>query len=91
PIDYHVQAKHASIAERLERVPGRHLVLVHYGSRHDMYEELVFNRADIGRSRIVWAHSLGPEKDRCLIDHFSDRHAWLLEDDGDLKLGAYER
>ena len=91
PIDYHVQAKHASIAERLEREPGRHLVLVHYGSRHDMYEELVFNRADIERARIVWAHSLGPEKDRCLIDHFSDRHAWLLEDDGDLKLRAYAR
>jgi hypothetical protein len=91
PIDYHVQAKHASITERLEREPGRHLVLVRYGSRHDMYEELVFNQADIERSRVVWARSLGPEKDSCLIGHFSGRHAWLLEDDGDLKLSAYER
>jgi hypothetical protein len=91
PIDYHVQAKHCAITERLEHEPGRHLVLVRYGSRHDLYEELVFNQADIERSRVVWARSLGPEKDSCLIDHFSGRHAWLLEDDGDLKLSAYAR
>ena len=91
PIDYHVLAKHSSILERLEREPGRHLVLVRYGSRHDMYQELVFNQADIERSRVVWARSLGPEKDSCLIDHFSGRQVWLVEDDGDLKLSAYAR
>jgi hypothetical protein len=91
PIDYHVQAKHCSITERLEREPGLHLVLVRYGSRHDMYEELVFNQANIERSRVVWARSLDPEKDSRLIDHFSGRHAWLLQDDGDLKLSAYAR
>jgi hypothetical protein len=51
-----------------------------------MYEELVFNRADIDNSRVVWAHSLGPEKDRRLIDHFPGRQVWLLEEDGDVKL-----
>jgi hypothetical protein len=91
PIDYHVRAKHASITERMERDPGRHLVLVRYGSHHDMYEELVFNQADIEQSRIIWAHSLGPEKDRCLIDHLSGRQVWLLEDDGNVKLSAYAR
>jgi hypothetical protein len=91
PIDYHVRAKHAAIQEQLEQNPGRHLVLVRYGSRHDLYEELVFNQADIERSGVVWARSLGPEKDSCLINHFSGRHVWLLEDDGDLKLSAYAR
>jgi hypothetical protein len=86
PIDYHVQAKHASVLARLEKDPGQHLVLVRYGSRHEMYEELVFNRADIERSRVVWARSLGPEKDSRLIGHFPGRQIWLLEDDGDLKL-----
>lgn len=86
PIDYHAQAKHASITQRLERDPGQHLVLVHYGARHEMYEELVFNRADIEHSRVVWARSLGEEQDRRLIDHFSGRQVWRLEDDGDLQL-----
>ena len=91
PIDYHVGAKHTAIQEQLEQNPGRHLVLVRYGRRHDLYEELVFNQADIERSRVVWARSLGQEKDSCLINHFSSRRVWLLEDDGDLKLSAYER
>jgi hypothetical protein len=86
PIDYHVLAKHASINERLAQQPGQHLVLVHYGSRHEMYEELVFNQAGLEQSRVVWARSLGPEKDRQLIQHFSGRDVWLLEEDGDLKL-----
>ncbi len=86
PIDYHVQAKHASITKRLEAESGRHLVLVRYGSRHDMYEELVFNQADIERSRVIWARSLGQDKDNRLIDHFPGRQVWRLEDDGDLKL-----
>jgi hypothetical protein len=85
-IDYHVRAKHASIAEQIEKNPGRHLVLVRYGARHEMYEELVFNDADIDGSRVVWAHSLGPEKDRRLIDHFPGREVWLLEEDGGVKL-----
>jgi hypothetical protein len=86
PIDYHVRAKHASITEHIEKNPGQHLVLVRYGTRHEMYEELVFNRADIGGSRVVWAHSLGPEKDGRLIEHFPGREVWLLEEDGDVKL-----
>jgi hypothetical protein len=86
PIDYHVRAKHASINEKLERSPGQHLVLVHYGSRHDLYEELVFNQADIDHSRVVWARSLGSVEDNRLIHHFSGRDVWLLEEDGGLNL-----
>ena len=86
PVDFHIRAKHASVLEQIERYPGQHLVLVRYGTRHDMYEELVFNQADLDRARVVWARSLGPEKDRRLIHHFSTRQVWMLEDDGDLKL-----
>lgn len=86
PIDYHVRAKHVSITEKLEQDPGRHLVLVHYGARHDLYEELVFNQADIEQSRVVWARSLGPAEDERLIHHFSGRQVWLLEENGDWKL-----
>jgi hypothetical protein len=89
PIDYHVRAKHASIAERLEHEPGDHLVLVRYGSQHELYEELVYNRADIDHSRIIWARSLGPDKDQKLIQHYPGRHVWLVEDSQGLRLSGY--
>ena len=89
PIDYHVRAKQASVSASLESEPGRHLVLVRYGGGHDLYEELVFNRADIERSRVIWARSLGSEQDDRLIRYFSGRQVWLLEEDGDVKLTRY--
>jgi hypothetical protein len=89
--DYHVKAKRAHAEEHLLHEPGQHLVLVHYGAQHDPWEELVYNRADINASRIVWAHSLGGEKDGDLIRYYSNRNIWLLEEDGEVKLKRYLR
>ena len=47
--EYFMNAKHAVIEEQLEKQPGEHLVLVSYGPRHQIYEELVYNHADIDR------------------------------------------
>lgn len=87
--DYHIAAKHARTEEQLRREPGDHLVLVQYGPRHDPWEELVYNAADIDGSRIVWARSLGTERDRELIRYYSKRTVWLLEEDGAVKLKRY--
>jgi hypothetical protein len=87
--DYHVKAKRASAAEQLQHEPGQHLVLVQYGQHHDRYEELVYNGANIDASKIVWAHSLGTEKDRDLIRYYNNRTVWLLEEDGEVKLKRY--
>jgi len=87
--DYHVKAKRAHTEEQLLHEPGQHLVLVRYGPRHDLYEELVYNAADIDGSRVVWAHSLGTEKDADLIRYYSKRKTWLLEEDGEVKLKRY--
>jgi len=89
PIDYHAQSKRASIEHRLLQEPGDHLVLVRYGPHHDIYEEFVYNRADIDRSRIVWARSLGAEKDSQLINYYRGRKVWLVEEDGEAKLSPY--
>jgi len=89
PIDYHIRAKHATVAARLQNVPGEHLVLVRYGIHHEIYEELVYNSADIDRSKIVWARSLGSEKDQRLIQYYAGRQVWSLEEDGDVKLSRY--
>jgi hypothetical protein len=87
--DYHVKAKHARTEDRLRHKPGDHLVLVQYGLGHDPWEELVYNAADIDGSRIVWARSLGIEKDNDLIRYFAKRTVWLLEEDGQVKLKRY--
>ena len=89
PIDYHIRAKHATVEARLEEQPGKHLVFVTYGPRHELYEELVYNRADIDSSRVVWARSLGSELDQRLVQYYSDRQIWLLEDDGEIKVSGY--
>jgi len=88
-IDYHAQAKHASITSRLASEPGRHLVLVEYGPRHDPWEELVYNAADIDGSKIVWARSLGPAEDERLVRQYRDRNLWLVIENGNLKLSRY--
>lgn len=79
-------AKHASIDERLGKMPGEHLVLVRYGPGHQVYEELVYNHADIDASKTIWARSLSPEQDADLIRHYRDRDVWMLYDDGAVTL-----
>jgi hypothetical protein len=87
--DYHVKAKRAAATEQLIHEPGRLLVLLRYGPRHDLYEELVYNEANIDGSRIVWARSLGAEKDSELVRYYGNRKIWLLEEDGEVRLKRY--
>ncbi len=89
PSDYHVLSKRAAVAKQLENQPGGQLVLVRYGSQHDLYEELVYNSADIDRSKIVWARSLGPAQDRELLNRYPGRRVWLVDEDGKLALSRY--
>jgi hypothetical protein len=89
PIDYHARGKRASVEERLKSEPGKHLVLVRYGPHHDRYEELVYNSADLDRSPVIWARSLGPDQDRRLVRYYANRQAWLLEEDGEVALSLY--
>ena len=89
PIDFHIRAKRATADKQLEREPGNHLVLVRYGPQHDLYEELVYNLADIDRPKVIWARSLGPEKDSQLLRHYQGRRVWLAEENGQLTLRPY--
>jgi hypothetical protein len=90
PIDYHVKAKHTAIEGELKNQPGEQLVLVRYGPRHELYEELVYNHADIDGSRIVWARSLGGAKDAELIRHYPNRQIWLVKENAGVNLKAWD-
>lgn len=49
-------ARHrAEVQDWLEEQPGPHLVIVQYGSEHNVHQEWVYNRADLDSAKIIWA------------------------------------
>jgi hypothetical protein len=70
--------RRAQIVERLEGLPGKHLVLVVTGEDPPNREaEWVYNDAQIGDAKVVWARSLGRERNASLKDYFSDHKIWM--------------
>jgi hypothetical protein len=69
------------MVRQLEAKPGRQLVLVRYAPNHDVFQEWVYNRADIDAARIVWAREMSPAEDAALIQYFHGRNIWLLQPD----------
>lgn len=61
------------IEDKLEALPGKHLVVVTYAPDSNVHAEWVYNRADIDHARVVWARDLGPEKNKDLFAYFKDR------------------
>jgi hypothetical protein len=71
----------AQVQADLAKVPGNHLVIVRYNPKHEPFPDWVYNDADIGGSRIVWARDMGLAENQRLLDYFKDRQTWLLEPD----------
>lgn len=70
-----------TITQHLEQTPGQHLVFVHYGPKHDVTEEWVYNRADIDGAKIVWAREISPEQDAKLRAYYRERQVWTVDAD----------
>jgi hypothetical protein len=70
-----------SIRKQLSGLPGRHLVVVRYGSDHSPFYEWVHNEADIDNAAVVWAREMDRASNEKLVRYFHDRRAWLLEPD----------
>jgi hypothetical protein len=71
----------AQIKRRLERLPGKQLVIVRYRAGHDVDWEWVYNDADIDAAKVVWARDMGERENQSLTQYFSDRHFWFLNGD----------
>jgi len=70
-----------ALIQKLEAIPGKHLVFARYSKDHNVHDEWVYNDADIEGSRIVWARELDAAQNQKLIEHFRDRRVWLVEAD----------
>lgn len=66
-----------------ERSLRRKVIIVRYTGNQIPHEEWVYNRADIDAAEVVWAHDMGPQENRKLVEYFKDRSVWLLEPDRD--------
>jgi hypothetical protein len=71
----------AALNEQLQALPGRHLVLVHYGPKHDVMASWIYNRANVDASKVVWARDLSPAGNRELLKYYRDRRLWYVEAD----------
>jgi hypothetical protein len=72
-----------TIQDRLQSMPGKHLVMVRYGEDHNIHDDWVYNRADIDRSKVAWAREISPEQDAKLFNYYKDRKIWLVTPDAD--------
>jgi hypothetical protein len=71
----------AEVVRQLAQQPGKQLVLVRYGEKHNVHEEWVYNRADIDAAPIVWAREMTPPQDAELLDYYRGRSVWVLDAD----------
>jgi hypothetical protein len=69
------------VLRQLEHTEGRHLVIVRYSASHNVFNEWVYNPADISNAKVVWAREMASERDRELLRYFADRTVWLIEPD----------
>ena len=70
-----------AIGEALVREhPGEHLILVTYAPPKLLVScDWVYNSANIDGQAVVWALSLGAERDAKLIDYYRGRQVWVFD------------
>ena len=74
-------AYRANIANRLNNLGDKHLVLVEYSPEHNVHREWVYNAADVDRAKIVWARAIPGRDLRPLLEYFKDRDVWIVRAD----------
>lgn len=72
----------AALQSTLSSGPEKALVIVRYGTGHNVDREWVYNEADLNQAKVIWARDLGPATD-ALVRHFPDRRAVVVEPDLD--------
>ena len=79
----------AALATRLEQLPGQHVIFVRYREGDTEHREWVYNLADIDAAPVIWAHDLGPEENKRLMQYYAGRSFWLFEPYQPMRLQPY--
>lgn len=58
--------------------PEGNVIFVRYGSRHFLFEEWVYNSADIDHQPVIWVLDKGFEGNERVRQYFAGRRFWLL-------------
>jgi len=77
----HFGTERAQIEAGLEKLPGKQLVLVRYSPGHEVFNEWVYNAADIDNSKVLWAREMDTADNEELIHYYKDRKVWLVQPD----------
>ena len=75
--------KRAEVEARLENLPGPQLAIVQYEPGHNPGDEWVYNAADIGSSKVIWAREMDDDENLELIHQYQGRTVWLVEPNAD--------
>jgi hypothetical protein len=57
------------------------LAVVRYAPDHSVFEEWVYNAADIDDSKVIWARDWDAASNVELMGYYRDRKVWLIEPD----------
>jgi hypothetical protein len=80
-INHRNPERRLQVAQQIAGMPGKLLIFVRYWPQHLFQDEWVWNEADIGASRVVWARDLGEPENEKLRRYYPDRTIYLLEPD----------
>lgn len=69
------------VTAQLEKIPGRHLMIVKYGPDHNVDRDWIYNEPDIAHARIIWVRDMGEAENRKLINYFNECHVWSMQGD----------
>ncbi len=70
----------SEIMASLQAQPGKDMVLVSTDpARHPVHVPMIYNEPDIGAAEIIWAHSLGPQRDNALVTRYRGRRVWQVQ------------
>ncbi len=71
----------AYTARALGKFAGPQLAIVRYSAGHNVFDDWVYNAADIDKAKVVWAREMDSSSNEKLLKYFRDRVAWLVEPD----------
>ena len=69
----------ARILAILDRMDGKHLVLVKPKVDPANVFQWIYNDADIDASKVVWARDMGVQENRSLLQYFRERKIWMVD------------